>query len=290
MQVNKFVQLHIIILLWGFTPVLGKLISLQALDLVWYRLLISGITIYMFARYKGIRLHVSKKSLLEILGMGFIVGIHWYTFYHAIKVSNVSVTMAGFSTITLFASLLQPLILKKKFFWGDLIYGVIIGGGLLIILNFEKFYAKGIFYAIISSFTAAFFGIYNGKLIKQHESVTITLIEFIGAFITLTVLILLMGENPNVFLIPEMSDWIYLLILSILCTTVAFTWSIYILKQFSPLTVIITNNLEPIYGIVFSVLIFGQSEYMSLQFYIGAAIILIGVFTYPFIQKKWNIT
>ena len=100
MQVNKFVQLHIIILLWGFTPVLGKLISLQALDLVWYRLLISGITIYMFARYKGIRLHVSSKSLLEILGMGFIVGIHWYTFYHAIKVSNVSVTMAGFSTIT----------------------------------------------------------------------------------------------------------------------------------------------------------------------------------------------
>ncbi len=287
-KVNKYVQLHTIILLWGFTPVLGKLISLQALDLVWYRLLISGITIYIFARWKGISLKIPPKAFFEILGMGVIVGIHWYTFYHAIKVSNVSVTMAGFSTVTLFGSLLQPLILKKPFFWADLIYGVVIGAGLIIILNFEKFYALGIFYGVISAFTAAIFGIYNGKLIQKHNPITITIVEFIGAFLLLTILIGLFGKNPNVFLLPVAVDWFWLMVLSILCTTIAFTWGIYILKQFSPLTVIITNNLEPVYGIVFSVLLFGSSEYMSLQFYIGAAIILLGVFTYPFIQKKWN--
>lgn len=283
---NKFVQLHLIIFLWGWTPVLGKLISLQALPLVWWRLFISGIALFAFAWYKGVRFNLKIKDWLILLGWGFIVGAHWYFFYHAIKVSNVSIALAGFSTITLFASVLQPLLLKKKFFWGDAIYGVIIAAGILVILQFEQFYAWGIFYGMLAAITAAMFGVNNGKLITRLPSMQITTIEFLGAFIFITIF---MGINQTLsdITMPAVSDGIYLLILSLLCTVLAFTWSVEILKQIDPLTVIITNNLEPIYGVIFSVILFGQSEIMSNGFYLGASILLLSVFSYPLVKRKF---
>ena len=286
-RINKYIQLHFIILLWGFTPVLGKLISINDYDLVWYRLIISTLGLYIYIRFKGISLRVNKKDLLIILGTGMVVGIHWFFFYHAIKVSNVSVSLAGFSTITLFGSLFQPILLKKKFYWSDLIYGVAISVGLIVILNFEHLYFWGIIFGILAAVTGAFFGIYNGKLIKKNNAAVITFYEFTGAFIFISIL-KLFNNSENYFPVIHTVDLLWLLVLSLVCTTLAFTLAIEILKIFSPLTVIITNNLEPIYGIVFSVLIFGQSEYMSAGFYIGTAIILASVFTYPFFSAKFK--
>ncbi len=283
---NKLLQLHTIILLWGFTPVIGKFISLQATDLVWYRLLFAAISLLLFMLYKGIKLTIPVKDFGMILLMGAVVGIHWYFFYHAIKVSNVSVALSGFSTITFFASILQPVILKKKFFWGDLIYGLLMLIGLTIILNSGELSPDGLVYGILAAVTAAIFGIYNGKLIEQHNAATITLYEFGGAFVVLSVM-KLMSATGEFIPALNLSDLGGLLFLSILCTTLAFTWSVEILKHFTPLTVIITNNLEPLYGIAFSLLLFGESEYMSGGFYIGAVIILMSVFTYPFIKKKY---
>jgi drug/metabolite transporter (DMT)-like permease len=283
---NKFVQLHVIILLWGFTPVIGKYISLQATDLVWYRLLIASISLFIYIKYKGINLKLNKSQFGIILLMGVIVGLHWFFFYHAIKVSNVAIALSGFSTMTIFASLLQPFLLKQKFFWPDLIYGLMILIGLVIILNFEKFYASGLVFGILAAFTGAIFGVYNGKLIQHHEASTITLFEFLGAFVLLSVMKLATDEGP--FFIPlSTNDFIALLVLSIVCTTIAFTWSIHILKYFSPFTVIITNNLEPIYGILFSLLLFGASEQMSFEFYVGTGIILLSVFSYPVIKQRF---
>jgi drug/metabolite transporter (DMT)-like permease len=217
--------------------------------------------------------------------MGLIVGLHWYFFYHAIKVSNVAITLAGFSTMTLFASLLQPILIGKKFFWGDLIYGILIVIGLTVILNFEKFYAAGILFGVLAAFTGAIFGVYNGKLIAKHDASTITLFEFLGAFVLLSAMKLYTEEE----FIRALSwqDTVALLVLSIVCTTLAFTWSIHILRYFTPFTVIITNNLEPVYGIAFSLLIFGQTEKMSIGFYIGTLIILLSVFTYPLVKRKF---
>jgi len=287
MKLSKYFQLHFIILLWGFTPVLGKLISIDAFDLVWYRLLFSSLGLYLFIRYKGISLRIDKNDLIIIFATGLIVGIHWFFFYYAIKISNVSVTMAGFSSITLFGSLFQPLLLKKKFYWTDVIYGIAISVGLIVILNFEKIYLWGILYGVIAAITGAFFGIYNGKLILKNDAAVITFYEFIGAFFFISIL-KLFNNNGNYLPSLNILDLIWLLILSLACTTLAFTMSIQILKYFSPLTVIITNNLEPIYGIVFSVIIFRQSEYMSLGFYIGTLIILVSVFTYPFFSAKFK--
>jgi drug/metabolite transporter (DMT)-like permease len=285
-KINKYILLHFIILLWGFTPVLGKLITLQALDLVFWRLVFSLISLYIYLRYKGASLKITWKDFGHLMGWGAVVGIHWYCFYHAIKVSNVSIALAGFSTITLFASVLQPIMLKKKFFWGDALYGLIIVGGLLVILQFEKFYAAGIFFGILAALTAAMFGIYNGKLIQKHESGKITFYEFFGALLTISIFQVMVGEITNIRF-PEPNDLIYLLILSVFCTTLAFTLSVEILKKIDPLTVIITNNLEPIYGVVFSLLIFGESEMMSSGFYLGASLLLFAVFTYPFFKRKF---
>jgi drug/metabolite transporter (DMT)-like permease len=156
-----------------------------------------------------------------------------------------------------------------------------------VILNFEKIYFWGVFYGIIAAITGAFFGIYNGKLILKDNAVVITFYEFLGALFFISTLKLF---NLSESYLPSLSllDIIWLLVLSLACTTLAFTMSIEILKYFSPLTVIITNNLEPIYGIVFSIIIFGQSEYMSAGFYIGTAIILVSVFTYPFFSAKFK--
>ncbi|MBC7383315.1 MAG: DMT family transporter [Bacteroidia bacterium] len=273
--------------MWGFTPVLGKLISLKALDLVWWRLVISSLSLFLYIRYKGISLKCSLKDVFYLLGWGAIVGLHWFFFYHAIKVANVSIALAGFSTITLFASIMQPIMLKKNFFWGDVLYGVIIAAGILVILQFEKFYAMGILFGVLAALTGAMFGIYNGKLIKKHDAGKITFYEFSGALLTISIIQIYQG---NFFKIPfpGSNDLIYLIILGLFCTTLAFTLSVQILRRIDPLTVIITNNLEPIYGVVFSLLIFGESEMMSGGFYAGASLLLMAVFTYPFFKRKFN--
>jgi drug/metabolite transporter (DMT)-like permease len=284
---SKLLQLHLIILLWGFTPVLGKLISFGAMDLVWYRLAISLGSLVLFMAYKGYNLKLQPRAMMDLGLIGFVIGLHWFSFYHAIKVSNVSVAMAGFSTITLFASLFQPILLKQKFFWGDFLYGLILVIGLGIIFKFETEHLLGLVYGILSAFTGAFFGVYNGKLVQIYGAHKITFYEFLGAliFITLTKFL----SESYTFQLPQINvmDGIYILVLSLVCTTLAFTWSVEILKYFSPLTVIITNNLEPIYGIVFSVLLFGDTEYMSNGFYVGALIILTSVFTYPIIKHRF---
>ncbi|MES2560641.1 MAG: EamA family transporter [Bacteroidota bacterium] len=282
---NKNLQLHLIILIWGFTPVIGKYISLQAVDLVWCRLIVAAISLYAYIRYKNISLQMNRRQLGIIFGMGGIVGIHWYFFYHAIKVSNVSIALSGFATMTLFASLLQPVLLGKKFFWGDLLYGIFILIGLSVILDAEHFYITGIVYGVLAALTGAIFGVYNGKLINRHEASSITLFEFMGAFVLLTGM-KCFSDDPFIPTV-SMSDAGGLLLLGIVCTTLAFTWSIHILKYFSPFTVIITNNLEPVYGIILSILLFGQTEVMSKGFYFGTAIILLSVFTYPVIKRKF---
>lgn len=287
LEKHKYLWLHFIILLWGFTPVLGKLISLQAFDLVWWRLFISSLSLFAFIYFKQHSLHITLRDCIPVVIMGFIVGAHWFFFYHAIKVSNVSIALSGFSTITIFASVMQPIFLGKKFFWGDLVYGFIILLGLAFILHYEAFAFSGVLYGVLAALTGAAFGVYNGKLIVKHNSSVITLIEFLGAFFIISIAKLVDGDLQTFIPKLGMHDLIFLLVLSILCTTLAFTLGVEILKQFDPFTVIITNNLEPIYGVIFSLLIFGESEMMSTQFYLGALIILFSVFTYPFVKKRY---
>lgn len=274
---KSHLQLHWIVFIWGFTAILGRLITLDALPLVWYRMLFAVVFIFIYTRIKKISLKVSKKVLLKFLVAGLVIALHWFTFFRAIKVSNVSITLACLSTGAFFTSIMEPIFNKKKIIWYEIFFGLIVVFGLTIIFNVEGKYKEGIVLALTSAFLSASFAIINSKFVKDNPPTIISFYELFGGVLFFTIFIFVTsGFNSDFFKINP-NDFIYLMLLSSVCTAYAFIRSTSIMKFLSPYTVMLTINLEPIYGILLAVLIFKDKEQMSPSFYIGAVIILITV-------------
>ena len=283
---KSYLHLHLIVFIWGFTAILGALISLDALPLVWFRMLFAVGFIAVFIYFKKLSLRVSKKSLLQFIFAGLIIALHWFTFFKAIKVSNVSVTLACLSTGAFFASLLEPILYGKKVVWYEVFLGIIVVFGLYIIFNVEGNYWEGIILALISAFLSALFAVINSKFVKEHDATVISFYELAGGVFFFSIF-LLFGNSINAdFFQLTTQDFVYLLILSSVCTAYAFIASTSVMKFLSPYTVMLTINLEPIYGIILAVLIFKEKEQMSFEFYIGALIILFTVLLNVIIKKK----
>jgi drug/metabolite transporter (DMT)-like permease len=267
----------LIVFIWGFTAILGALISLDALPLVWFRMLFAVGFIAVFIYFKKLPLRVSKKAFLQFIFAGLIIALHWFTFFKAIKVSNVSVTLACLSTGAFFASLLEPILYGKKIVWYEVFLGILVICGLYIIFNVEGNYWEGIILALISAFLSALFAVINSKFVKEHDATVISFYELSGGVFFFSIL-LLFGNSFNAdFFQLTTKDFVYLLILSSVCTDYAFIASTAVMKFLSPYTVMLTINLEPIYGIILAMLIFKEKEQMSFEFYIGALIILFTV-------------
>jgi drug/metabolite transporter (DMT)-like permease len=274
---KSYLHLHLIIFIWGFTAILGALISLDALPLVWFRMLFAVGFIAVFIYFKKLPLRVSKKAFLQFIFAGLIIALHWFTFFKAIKVSNVSVTLACLSTGAFFASLLEPILYGKKIVWYEVFLGILVICGLYIIFNVEGNYWEGIILALISAFLSALFAVINSKFVKEHDATVISFYELSGGVFFFSIL-LLFGNSFNAdFFQLTTKDFVYLLILSSVCTAYAFIASTAVMKFLSPYTVMLTINLEPIYGIILAMLIFKEKEQMSFEFYIGALIILFTV-------------
>ena len=283
---KSYLHLHLIVFIWGFTAILGALISLDALPLVWFRMLFAVGFIAVFIYFKKLPLRVSKKSLLQFIFAGLIIALHWFTFFKAIKVSNVSVTLACLSTGAFFASLLEPILYGKKVVWYEVFLGIIVVFGLYIIFNVEGNYWEGIILALISAFLSALFAVINSKFVKEHDATVISFYELAGGVFFFSIL-LLFGNSFNAdFFQLTTQDFVYLLILSSVCTAYAFIASTSVMKFLSPYTVMLTINLEPIYGIILAVLIFKEKEQMSFEFYIGALIILFTVLLNVIIKSR----
>ena len=276
-NVKSYLHLHLIVFIWGFTAILGELISLDALPLVWFRMLMAVSFIAIFIFYKKINLTIPRKTLVAFLLLGFVIALHWLTFFKAIKVSNVSVTLACLSTGAFFTSFLEPILYKRKVVWYEVFFGLIVVGGLYIIFNFEGDYYLGIILALTSAFLSALFSVINGKYAKMYDSTVISFYELFGGVLCFSIYLLFTGSFSREFFILQPSDWIYLLILSSICTAYAFIASVKVMKYISPYTVMLTINLEPIYGIILALLIFKDKEKMSQEFYFGAVIILLTV-------------
>ena len=287
MNRSALARLHVIVFIWGFTAILGKLISLQALQLVWYRLLFTIISLAVFfaaVRFKPV---VHRSGLLRLLGIGAIVGAHWYCFYHAIKVSNVSITLISLSTITLFTSFLEPLFFRRRISPAEVLLALLVLTGITLIFRFEQGYYLGMFFGILSAFCGSLFVVLNAHMIKTEKAYSITFYEMIGALLLLTTMQLTGSEPlPVVLQLPGLHDLGYLLVLSVVCTAYPFVASTNLMKHLSPFTVNMITNLEPVYGILLSVLIFGNSEYMSSGFYAGTSVILFAIFLYIYLKKK----
>lgn len=289
-NLKSYLHLHLIVFIWGFTAVLGALITLDALPLVWFRMLFAVGFIAVFLIFKKIPLRISTKTALQFLFAGLIIALHWFTFFKAIKISNISLTLACLSTGAFFTSLLEPLFYEKKIVWYEVFFGLLVVFGLYIIFNVEGNYFSGMLIALSSAFLSALFAVINSKFVKEHDPIVISFYELSGGVVFFTFLLLFSHSFSSTFFSLSAKDLMYLMILSSVCTAYAFIASTSIMKFLSPYTVMLTINLEPIYGIILAVLVFKEKERMCFEFYIGAIIILLTVLLNSVIKsyKKQN--
>ncbi|MEJ4088780.1 DMT family transporter [Galbibacter orientalis] len=276
-KLKNYLHLHLVVFIWGFTAVLGALITIDAIPLVWFRMLLATFFVGLYVMFKKLSLRVPKKALRTLIIAGITIALHWIFFFMAIKVSNVSVTLATVSTGAFFTAILEPIFYKRKMIWYEIFFGLVVIAGLYIIFSVETQYVLGIVYALIATLLSATFSLINGKLAKQYKPSIISFYELGSGVAFITLYLLFTGGFSAEFFILSASDWMYLLLLASVCTAYAFIGSVKVMKLISPYTVMLTINMEPIYGIVLAYMILGSSEKMSEGFYIGALIILATV-------------
>ncbi|AOC95570.1 EamA-like transporter family protein [Flavobacterium anhuiense] len=292
-NLKSYLNLHLIVFIWGFTAILGALITIDAENLVWYRMLIAMIFLGGFIAFKKQSFQVPVKEFFKLIFVGLLIALHWIFFFRAIHVSNVSITLSIFSLGAFFASLLEPLFYGRKVLWYEVLFGLIIIAGLGLILQVEIKYLEGVYYALAAIILGVLFTLMNGKLISDHEPSLITFYEFGAGVVFITIYFLFQGKFKADFFEMSLNNWVLLLILASICTAYAFTASVKVMQRLTPYTVMLTTNLEPVYGIVLAYFILGGKEKMSVEFYIGAVIIIItvilnGVFKH-YQNKKENL-
>jgi len=285
-KLNYYLQLQLIVFIWGFTSVLGALISLDALSLVWFRMVFASLFIGIYAYFFKLDLTITVKQLVFFLLAGSIIALHWFTFFKAIKVSNISITLACLSSGAFFVSVLKPLLTAQKVVYYEVVLGILVIVGLCILVHVENMNIQGVILALISAFLSALFSIINEIAVKQHDSTVIAFYELLGGVLFFTIILSLTNSYSLVFFTLNWVDLVYLLILSSVCTAYALITSVKIMKHLSAFTVMLSINLEPVYGIILAVLIFDEKEKMSTGFYVGAVIILVIILLNAFIKNK----
>ncbi|MFD1601916.1 DMT family transporter [Flavobacterium artemisiae] len=276
-NLKSYLNLHLIVFIWGFTAILGALITIDAENLVWFRMLIAMIFLGGFIAFTKQSFQVPIKEFFKLIFVGLLIALHWVFFFKAIHVSNVSITLSIFSLGAFFASLLEPLFYGRKILWYEVFFGLIIIAGLALILQVEIKYLTGVYYALAAIILGVIFTLLNGKLIADHEPSVITFYEFGAGVFFISIYFLFQGKFTAEFFQLSLNNWVLLLILASICTAYAFTASVKVMQRLTPYTVMLTTNLEPVYGIVLAYFILGGKEKMSVEFYIGAVIIIITV-------------
>lgn len=284
-----YLHLHLIVFIWGFTAVLGALISLDAIPLVWYRMGLATVFLFLVVLIAKRPLRFPLRALLGFFVAGVIIAVHWLTFFGAIKESNVSITLAIMSTGAFFTAFLEPLFFKRKVIGYEVFFGLLVVAGLYLIFRAEEDQVLGMGLALCSAFLGALFSVINGLLVARYPAMSISLYELFSGVLVITVYLLITGGiTPKLFVL-QVSDWWYLIVLALVCTTYAFVASIHVMKWLSPYTVMLTINLEPVYGILLALFILGDTEYMKPQFYYGAAVILLTVLANGIIKNRRSI-
>jgi drug/metabolite transporter (DMT)-like permease len=284
---KAFLQLHIAVFLAGFTGILGRLITLNEGMIVWYRLLLTAATMWvLFGLMKKLK-KIPLIDILKISGVGFIAAMHWVTFYGAIKYANVSVALVCFSAIGFFTALFEPLILRKRMNWVELLLGLLTLSGIYIIFHFDTQYKTGIIIGIISAVLASLFPIFNREFLKRINVETMLTWQQTGGLLTLSILLpFYLQEFPTENFIPSWENLGWLLVLSWFCSVIAFQLSSNALKKLSAFTVNLTYNLEPVYGIILAFMVYKENQFLSKWFFVGFGIIAIALIIHIIILAK----
>ena len=282
---RNLLVLHLTVVVWGFTGILGNLISIGAIDLVWYRVLIASVSLLLYFMVKRRSLAVSGERLVRFVFTGGLVGLHWILFFESIKVSTVSVALVCLSAVTLFTAMFEPIIYKRRVSKMEVVTGLVVIIGICLIFKFESQYVKGIVMGLLAALTACFFAIINSKLVKKSEPSIISFYEMVGAFCWISVYLLVTNGFRDGMRLSA-SDFGYLLLLGTVCTSGAYVAAVAVMREISAFRVALASNLEPIYGVLLAFAFFGQAEVMSTGFYVGALLILGAVFLHPFIRRR----
>ncbi len=289
---KDYVHLHFIVLIWGFTAILGVLITIPAVEIVFFRTLFAflALGILLYLRKRNFRL--GYQDALKIMGTGLLIAAHWILFFAAARVSTVSVTLAGMATCSIWTSFLEPMATKKSIKWFEVALGGIVMIGLYIIFRFEFNHVVGLSMAVMSAFLSALFTVINGQLTQRHNPYMITFYEMVGACLGTALFFPIykyyFAVDGLLQLNPTSMDWVYLSILAIICTVYAYSASVQLMQKMSAYLINLTVNLEPVYGIILAVLIFKEDEQMTSGFYIGTLVILSSVLIYPLINRYYK--
>ena len=288
---KDYLKLHFLVFLWGFTAVLGKLVSIPSVEMVFYRTLLAAIGMGFLMILFRTSFKVDTRDLIKILLTGAIVAIHWLTFFSSGRVSNPSTSLVGFATCSFWAALIEPIANRKKIHWLEMSLGIVVLLGLAIIFSINFNYAWGLFLGVLSGLTAALFSVINSKLVTRVNAHTITFYEMLGACLFVALMFpfyqLYWAEGNQLQLLPAAMDWVYIAIMAWACSVYAYSVAINLTKKLSVFFIQLALNLEPVYGIILALLVFGQQEVMGWNFYVGTLIILSAVASYPFLKRKY---
>lgn len=288
---KAYLELHIAVFLFGFTAILGDLIAMNALVLVWWRVLLTSLSLVFFVRVVRLFKTMRPIRILQFAGIGILVALHWVAFYGAIKLANASIALVCMATTSFFTALMEPLIIRYRARWYEIALGMLIIPGMyLIVDSTDVSMMNGIWVGLAAAFLASLFAILNKKLITQADPISITFIELSSAWLFLCFIVpFYFLINPDaLFLPPDGINWVYIIVLALLCTTLAYVLSIRSLMHLSAFASNLTVNLEPVYGILLAVILLNENEELNAGFYWGVIIILTSVFSYPLFRKKFE--
>jgi drug/metabolite transporter (DMT)-like permease len=284
---KAFFQLHIAVFLAGFTGVLGRLITLNESLIVWYRLLISCVVLWFLLFFKKEKPSVSRKQIVQAGGVGFILALHWVSFYAGIKISNVSTALVCLSAMGFFTAILEPFMLRKPFDFAEVLLGLLAIAGVSIVFHFDPHYKLGIIISLFSALLASIFPVLNRQIMQTMDPETATRYQLGGGFLFISIIVpIYLHFLPPQRLWPSMSDWGWLLVLGILCTVLAYELFMKALQKIPAFTVNLSYNLEPIYGIAMAFLIYREDREVGPGFYYGFALILAAVVLQTIRQRK----
>jgi len=284
---KAFIQLHIAVFLAGFTGILGRLIDLNEGLLVWYRLFIASVTMWiLFFLTKKLQ-RISLKDILKLAGIGFLAALHWVTFYGSIKYANVSVALVCFSSVGFFTALIEPLLFQTRIKWGEVLLGLMVIAGIYIIFNFDPQYKTGIILGVASAVLIAIVIILLKRFVHRINPETLLTYQLSGGLVALSAFMpFYMQQFPTSYIFPSLDDWMWLLVLGWLCSVIAFQFSMHSLKKLSAFTVNLTFNLEPVYGIILAFIVYKENQLLSQWFFIGFAIIALSLVIHVLILWK----
>ena len=285
-ETKHYLILHFLVFIAGFTGILGALISIGSIQLVWFRMAMAAVIMLLYIKIVKLKINVDSKAKIKFLLAGIIIALHWITFFESIKQSNVSIALSMFSTGAFFASFIEPLIFKRRIVWYEIVFGILVAIGVFLITQSEIKYLNGILLGISCAIFSSIFAVLNGKFVKSYRASVISFYEFIGGitFISLFLLIFRGGFKTSFFSLSP-SDWFYIFILASICTAYAFIAAVNVMRHISPYTVVLSYNLEPIYGIVLAILLFPEKEIMSPKFYLGAVLIISTLLLNAYFKK-----